>query len=103
VSGITYGPSNETVQMSYGDLYGGSYHGVTETRTYNSLLQLTQLVSSGNLAGTAVNVNLTYNYSATNNNGKIASTINSVSVISVFYSGPVRHFVLAHPPDERVL
>ena len=24
-------------------------------------------------------------------------------LISVFYSGPVRHFVLAHPPDERVL
>ena len=24
VSGITYGPANETLQMSYGDLYGGT-------------------------------------------------------------------------------
>lgn len=58
VSATTYGPSNELLSMT-GQLY--------ETRTYNSMLQLTQLYMSGG------SVYVNYNYPATQNNGKIAS------------------------------
>ena len=49
---------------------------INETRTYNSMLQLTSLISS-NASGTAVN--LTYSYSGTQNNGKIASMTDNIS------------------------
>ena len=73
VSATTYGPSNELLTMS----------GVmTETRTYNSMLQLTSLYS--NSAGGLVNV--TYNYSSTQNNGKITSQTDNVSGEQVVYA-----------------
>ena len=56
INSAYYGPSGELLSMN------GS---VIETRTYNSMLQLTQLTSNG--------VNMTYAYPATGNNGKITS------------------------------
>ena len=55
---------------------------MTETRTYNSMLQLTSLYS--NSAGGLVNV--TYNYSSTQNNGKITSQTDNVSGEQVVYA-----------------
>ena len=69
ISGATYGPSNELLTMS------GS---VTENRTYNSLLQLTHLSNNA--------VNITYNYSSTQNNGTITSQTDNVSGEQVVYA-----------------
>lgn len=56
VSNVTYGPSNELLTINYS--------GISETRGYNSLVQLTSLV-----AGSSVNMT----YPAGSNNGKISS------------------------------
>ena len=53
----------------------GSY---SESRTYNSMLQLTQLTAPG--------VNITYAYSATQNNGKITSQTDNISGEQVQYT-----------------
>src|SRR5258708_1394490 len=60
VNGVSYGVA--------GQLLGMSYLGYTETRVYNSLLQMTRLTTSGS-GGT----DFEYRYSATQNNGKIVS------------------------------
>ncbi len=65
----TYGPAGELLTMS---------NGVAETRTYNSMLQLTHLISSG--------VDITYAYSATQNNGKIVSQTDNISGEQVQYT-----------------
>ena len=79
VSGIQYGLANQMLQITYGDLnQWQQFQGVTETRTYNSLLPLTGI--------NAGSVNLTYNYTAVQNNGKIASTANNVSGEQVVYT-----------------
>jgi hypothetical protein len=51
IQGATYGPANETLSIT-----GGSYYGAWagETRTYNSLKQLTQVQEPG-----AVNISYT--------------------------------------------
>ncbi|HEY7336734.1 MAG TPA: RHS repeat-associated core domain-containing protein, partial [Bryobacteraceae bacterium] len=66
-------------------LVGGGYFGSfgSETRTYNSMLQLTQL-SSGASGSNAVNIQ--YNYSATQNNGKIVSQTDLISGEQVSYT-----------------
>jgi RHS repeat-associated protein len=69
ISGATYGPSSELLTLS------GS---VAESRTYNSMLQLTNLTSNG--------VNMTYGYSATQNNGKITSQTDNISGEQVVYT-----------------
>ena len=53
-----------------GDVYG-------ETRTYNSLMQLTNIVAPG--------MNVTYNYTAGQNNGRITSMSDAVTGESVTY------------------
>jgi hypothetical protein len=55
-----------------------TYNGIGETRTYNSLLQLTSIYTGS--------VSLTYNYTAGQDNGKIASTTNNVSGEQVVYT-----------------
>jgi RHS repeat-associated protein len=72
ISGTTYGPSNELLTI------GGV---VSETRTYNSMLQLLSLV-----AGAGPTVNLTYAYSSTQNNGKISSQTDNLSGEQVVYT-----------------
>src|SRR5271169_3960635 len=74
ISGSTYGPSNELLTMS------GL---VTETRTYNSMLQLQSLVAS---ASAGPSVNLSYAYSSTQNNGKITSQTDNISGEQVVYT-----------------
>jgi RHS repeat-associated protein len=76
VSGVQYGPANQMLQISYTPTAGGTL--LTETRTYNSLLQLTG-INTGS-------VNLTYNYTAGQDNGKIASATNNVSGEQVVYT-----------------
>src|SRR5260370_36457760 len=73
VSGTTYGPANELKSIS------GQ---INETRVYNSMLQLTSLVSSNS----ATSVNISYSYSGTQNNGKIASQTDVISGEQVVYS-----------------
>ncbi|MGH9663495.1 MAG: hypothetical protein ACRD9L_03610, partial [Bryobacteraceae bacterium] len=69
VSGVTYGPAGEMLTINYG--------GVNETRTYNSLLQLTAL--------SAYHFGRQYSYSGTANNGKIQSETDTVSGETVTY------------------
>lgn len=68
-NGVVYGPANELKQLHWNtsvDPSNGFYDlGPTETRTYNAMLQLTSLGG------------INYNYSATQNNGKIISTTNA--------------------------
>jgi RHS repeat-associated protein len=74
ISNTTYGPSNELLKL---------YGTINETRIYNSMLQLTSLVSS-NASGTSVN--LTYTYSGTQNNGKITGQTDNISGEQVVYT-----------------
>jgi RHS repeat-associated protein len=67
----TYGPAGQLMTLSYG--------AGTETRTYNSLLQLTsQVVPYG--------MNLRYNYSSTQNNGRITGSVDSMAGEDTAYS-----------------
>lgn len=70
VSNVSYGPANQMLQLNW--------IGFTETRTYNSNLQLTELVSGS--------YHFKYNYSATQNNGRIGSMTDVVSGESVAYT-----------------
>jgi RHS repeat-associated protein len=74
ISGATYGPASQLLSIT------GL---INETRGYNSLNQLTSLISS-NASGTAVN--LTYAYSSTQNNGKITSMTDNISGEQVVYT-----------------
>jgi hypothetical protein len=62
VSGVQYGVANELQQISY--------YGATETRTYDSLLQMTNITATVQGGG---GINVTYNYPTGSNNGKITS------------------------------
>lgn len=55
-----------------------NYYDATETRAYNNLMQLTNITT-----GSALNI--TYNYTAGSNNGKIGSTTDAVSGETVNY------------------
>ena len=66
---MQYGPSNELLSINYS--------GMTETRQYNNLLQLTQLTSSL--------MNMSYSYPTGTNNGKMASQNNAVSGETITY------------------
>jgi hypothetical protein len=71
VSGVSYGPANE--------LLGMTYNGIAETRSYNSLLQLTSIVSGP--------VNMRYVYPAAgSNNGKACAQYDVVSGEQVVYA-----------------
>jgi hypothetical protein len=73
VSGVSYGPSNQLLGMTYSD--------ISEMRTYNPLLQLTSVGSSS--------VNMQYNYPAgPNNNGKacLATDLISPAVTGIQYN-----------------
>src|SRR6202007_1353266 len=62
-SGVQYGPSSELLSLNYA--------GMTETRQFNNLVQLTQLTN-----GIA---NLGFNYPAGSNNGRIGSLSNGIT------------------------
>src|SRR5579862_5918298 len=72
VSSVTYNAANQ--------LLGITYFGSTESRTYNSLLQLTNLNNTGTGAATR-----TYNYPTGTNNGQISSEVRSGETITYQY------------------
>ena len=67
----TYGAAGQLLTLAYG--------GTTETRTYNSLMQLTGQSVPGYL-------NMTYNFSATQNNGRITSSVDGVTGENTAYA-----------------
>jgi RHS repeat-associated protein len=67
----TYGPAGQMLTLSYG--------AGTETRTYNSLLQLTNQSVPGYL-------NMTYNYSAGQNNGRIVGSVDGITGENTTYT-----------------
>jgi len=67
----TYGPAGQMLTLSYG--------AGTETRQYNSLLQLTSQSVPGYL-------NMTYNYPAGQNNGRIVGSVDGVTGESTTYT-----------------
>ena len=69
VSGLTYGPANELKTVNY--------FGVSESRTYNSMLQMTRL--------TAGQVDISYTFPNALNNGKISSQKDNLSGETVTY------------------
>jgi RHS repeat-associated protein len=83
ITGATYGPANELLTITGGSSPGSwGYGGNGETRTYNSLKQLTGISS-----GTYVQpLSIAYAYPATNNNGKIASQTDGVTGETVTYA-----------------
>ncbi len=71
VSGVTYNAANQ--------LTGITYFGSPETRTYNSLGQMTQLWASSS-------VYYNYNYPTGTNNGKVSSTYEAFSGETISYT-----------------
>src|SRR6202171_3877010 len=69
VNGVEYGPASEMLQMSY--------CGATETRQYNTRMQMTHLTVPGQL-------NMSYIFAA-QNNGQIASQTDNLSGEQITY------------------
>ncbi len=80
-SGLTQPVVNNIQYNAASQLTAISYYSVSEARTYNNLLQLTNIT-----AGSALNV--IYNYTPGGNSGKITSTYDAVSGEAV--SLPIR-------------
>jgi YD repeat-containing protein len=72
ISNATYGAAGQLLSMT------GANGAPSETRTYNSIGQMTQLQSGG--------LNIQYNYSATQNNGKITSQYDAISGEHIVYT-----------------
>ena len=70
VSGVSYNSASQVTQLTMGGWD-------TEQRGYNTLMQLTSIGGAG--------VNLTYNYTAGANNGRIASMMDNVTNETVTY------------------
>src|ERR1017187_36324 len=66
-----------------GEITGLSYDGFSETRTYNSLLQLTRMTATGS-GQTAMDMQ--YTFSGTQNNGRITQSTDGVSGETVVYT-----------------
>jgi len=64
-SGATYNAANQPLNDGTG------------TRTYNNLLQVTSMAGLG--------MNMTYNYSSSQNNGQIASSVDAVTGETITY------------------
>jgi len=74
VTNVTYNAANQLTSINY--------YSATETRSYNSMFQLTNITTSGQgLTG----INVSYNYASGANNGKIASTSDAISGETVTY------------------
>jgi RHS repeat-associated protein len=71
VSNVSYNAANQLLTMNFS--------GTSESRTYNSLNQLTNIADGSSL-------NLTYNYPAGTNNGKVSSIFNAISGETVTYT-----------------
>ena len=76
VSNVSYNAANQLLTMNY--------PGYEETRSYNTLGQLTNLNVENNLYQPTEN--LTYNYPTGTNNGKVSSMYNAVSGETIAYA-----------------
>ena len=74
VSGVQYGGTNQPPDL----LTSMSFFGVTETRQYNTLRQLTNITVPGQ-------INMTYTFPSGTNNGKISSQYDGISHETVIY------------------
>ncbi len=82
ISNATYSPAGQLLTMT-----GTYYTGINETRSYNSIGQLTNISSCVNSYGTCTpTLNAQYNYSATQNNGKNTSQTDGLSGEQVTYT-----------------
>jgi RHS repeat-associated protein len=89
---LTYGSSAPLASASYNlagqltalnyDRYGSWQQ--TESHTYNATMQLTNITSSA--PSGIQSLNMTYNFSATQNNGRIVSAVDAVTGESVSYT-----------------
>jgi YD repeat-containing protein len=80
VTSATYGPAGQLLQMNGNNYYGGFG---SQTFAYNSMLQLTQLTGATTLGNV---INIQYNYSSNQNNGKIMSQTDLISGEQVNYT-----------------
>ena len=74
VNGATYNAANQITALNY--------YNTTESRGYNNLMQLTNITAS---IGNTQQLNVSYNYTNGQNNGKIASTSDTISGETVTY------------------
>jgi RHS repeat-associated protein len=69
VNGVGYNAGNQLTSMSYGD----AVNGINETRSYNTMNQLTYLGATWGSYPSLQSFSETYNFSSTQNNGQITS------------------------------
>jgi RHS repeat-associated protein len=82
VSNVQYGLADELKQITYSAAAGP----MTENRYYNAMFQMTGLtIGTGSSSGTNL-LNISYNYSPTQNNGKITSSTDAISGEMVVYT-----------------
>jgi len=77
------GPGSISATYDLANRLIGLTGNLTETREYNVIGQLTQITSSAYAGGS---LNVTYNYSSTQNNGKIVSQVDNISGEQVLYT-----------------
>ena len=82
VSNVVYGAAGQLQQMVYNDTSIGG--GFTETRTYNTNLQLTQIAATPT-SGTGMNLQYQYGAAGTANNGRVTQVTDLVSGEQVTY------------------
>ncbi len=76
VNGAVYNAASQLTALNYYD--------ATETRAYNSLMQLTNITTNDTYLPSS-KINITYNYTAGSNNGKIGSATDAISGETVSY------------------
>jgi RHS repeat-associated protein len=81
----TYNFAGQMTALSdYYDSYGSAALQWNETHTYNGMMQLTNITNAP--PSGAQSVNMTYNFSSTQNNGRILSSVDGVTGESVSYT-----------------
>ncbi len=85
LASATYNFAGQLATLGYSFYPSGGSWWQTETHTYNSMMQLTNITIS-NPFSRAVSLNVTYGYSATQNNGRIVSSVDAVTGENVSYT-----------------
>jgi RHS repeat-associated protein len=81
LANATYNFAGQLTALNYN--YSGGVWQQAETHTYNGMMQLTNITNSG---PSGAQVNMTYNFSATQNNGRIVSSADAVTGENVSYT-----------------
>jgi RHS repeat-associated protein len=82
LASATYNFAGQMTALNYS--YSGGWR-QTENHTYNGMMQLTNITSADPFFGT-VSLNMTYNFSSTQNNGRIVSSSDGVTGETVSYT-----------------